>query len=250
MSIPVILEERLAPSDPFHPGEPLQGNWQAGNAAASQLLGLRTLWTNLITYIEISKATEGLASKLQLKAAICELKTLVDAIPALHACIRTHPKFTGDGLRPTISLSAEELDKEGEAYREFNLAKKLVESKLNGLRISIGAHFVDPQVLAVNQSKPRRVRVGTREKMTWEQITNCWESLTLKTFRELIEMVERYVATASECPIYEWYRFEPDGTLRTHLPLVGTINDDGTMEVQMCGSEFMRKMNLSLASLR
>jgi hypothetical protein len=247
MGIPIYLDEKLAPSDLFHPGAPSQRDWHAGNKAASQLLGVRTLWTNLVAYIEAAQTATGLASRLQLKAAICELKMLVDVIPSLHGCIQSHPECNVKGLRPEISLSQEELQREHAAYRNLNQAKSRVESKLHALRSSIGAHFVDPHVVVTTTPRIKPARAGTRDRMSWEQITDCWESLDLTVFRDLIAQIEQYLLVASDLPIFEWYRYEQDGTLRTLIPPVGTLREDGTVEMQIAGREFIEKFNMNFS---
>ena len=95
-------------SEPYHPGDPQQGNWQSGNKAAAHWQGIFSVWSNMATYINNALNSSDFNSKLQLKAALCELKILIDIVPVLHSIIMKTPIYDEDSIRPYISLNLEE----------------------------------------------------------------------------------------------------------------------------------------------
>lgn len=244
--VPVIAieDDRLA-GPVYHPGVPNEKAWQAGNAAASQYQAVYLVWTNLIAYLSEAKQASGLVAKLHLKSALCELKTLIDIVPALHHCIMQQPTYDKPGLRPFIALSLEEKRLAGVSYKLYNQARSRVLSKVQDIRNGIGAHHADPIVHREGPRPKVKSRAGLRERLTWGEITELWQLLELKQFSEVLSSLQEYLRFANDLPIYEWYRFENDGTVRTLLPMTGAFQEGGgEATMQMMGPELMAKLGI------
>lgn len=96
----------------------------------------------------------------------------------------------------------------------------------------------------LQRTEPRRgakKRVGVAETLTWDEIAELWGQLSPENFAGLIMAAQAYLIAAHGLAIYEWYRFEENGTIRTHIPLVGKFTGDRTASIMMMGSEMMKK---------
>ncbi len=238
-------------SEPYHPGDPQQGNWQSGNKAAAHWQGIFSVWRNMATYINNALNSSDFNSKLQLKAALCELKILIDIVPVLHSIIMKTPIYEEDSIRPYISLNLEEKKDAGDKYKAYNLEKEEVISKLNSLRNNIGSHFAEPELRAEELNKTNKIRAGVRIKLSWTEIESLWQKIDILEFRDVILKLHDYLDYIRTLPIYEWYR-EDNGRIRTHVPFVGQKNPDGTINCCIASSELietLKSKNIDLSRL-
>lgn len=250
--IPIeFINDGSLTSSPSHPGDPQKGNWHSGNKAAAHWQGIFSIWRNMAVYANNAVDNNDFNSKLQLKAALCELKILVDIVPVLHSIIMKTPIFDGNSIRPYISLSSKEKRETGEKYKSYNLEKEKVISKLNTLRNNIGSHFAEPELKLDELKKSDKVRAGFRAKLAWTEIETLWQEIDMFEFKELILKLQNYLDYIRTLPIYEWYR-EENGRIRTHVPFVGRQNSDGTIECLIASPELIETLkarNIDLSKL-
>lgn len=237
--IPVkIVNDNSLQGPVYHPGEPSGFAWKAGNHSASQYQGILSVWKNMVGYLNKSQKEHGYDSKLQIKSGICELKTLLDILPQMHSTILNHPIYNKSGLRPQISITTSELDDTCRFYKKVNIEKNKTQNKIQKIRNNIGSHFSDAQISTIDSNRKTDKR-SSREKISWDEVTLLWQSLEVNSFIDLITAIRVYIDFINTLPIYEWYRYENDGTIRTHVPRVGTIDKSGN-EVICIISENMR----------
>lgn len=250
--IPIeFINDGSLTSSPSHPGDPQQGNWLSGNKAAAHWQGIFSVWRNMATYSNNAVENDDFNSKLQLKAALCELKILVDIVPVLHAIIMKTPIYDEHSIRPYISLNSEEKKETGDKYKNYNLEKEKVILKLNLLRNNIGSHFAEPELNPDELKKTDKVRAGFRPKLSWEEIETLWQQIDILEFKSMILKLQDYLDYIRTLPIYEWYR-EENGTIRTHVPMVGIRNSDGTMDCLLASPELIETLkakNIDLTKL-
>ncbi len=237
--IPVeIINDNSLQGPVYHPGEPSRFAWKAGNDAASQYQGILSVWKNMIVYLNKSQKEHGYDSKLQIKSGTCELKTLLDILPQMHKTIVNHPIYNKSGLRPRISITPSELEDTHRLYKKVNIEKSRAQNKIQKIRNSIGAHFSDVQI-STNNNICKTNKRSSREKISWDEVTLLWQSLEVSSFTDLIIAMKSYIDFINTLPIYEWYRHEKNGAIRTHIPRTGTVDDSGK-EVICIMSENMK----------
>ncbi|OCF98580.1 hypothetical protein [Gilliamella apicola] len=190
----------------------------------------------MATYINNALNSSDFNSKLQLKAALGELKILIDIVPVLHSIIMKTPIYDEDSIRPYISL---------------NLEKEEVISKLNSLRNIIGSHFAEPELRPEELNNTNKIRTGVRIKLSWTEIETLWQKIDILEFRDVILKLHDYLDYIRTLPIYEWYR-EDNVRIRTHVPFVGQKNPDGTINCCIASSELietLKSKNIDLSRL-
>ena len=225
--IPIeIVDDKSLQGPIFHPGNPNGSDWRAGNVAASNYQGIRTVWKNMISYFNKSANEQGYERKLQIKSGVCELKTLIDIIPQMHSTIANTPVDNKKWLKSKISISQQELDEEGKLYKKVNIEKSKAIQRIQKIRNNIGSHFSDAQI-SYEQTPIKKDKRSSREKISWSEVINLWQSLELNDFLELIQTIQKYLDYINKMPIYEWYRYEPNGSIRTHCPRIGTVDETG-----------------------
>lgn len=251
--IPILfINDGSLLSIPSHPGNPQKGNWHSGNKAAAHWQGIFSIWHNMTVYANNAAKNNDFNTKLQSKAALCELKILVDIVPGLHSIVMQTPIYDESSMRPYISISSKEKRKAGEKYKNYNLEKDKVISKLNFLRNNIGAHFAEPELNLDESKKADKARAGFRAKLTWTEIETLWQEIDIFKFKEMILKLQNYLDYISTLPIFEWYR-EENGRIRTHVPFVGTKNSDGTIHCVLASPELIETLkakNIDLSKLR
>ncbi|WP_145585650.1 hypothetical protein [Yersinia rochesterensis] len=228
--LPIIaINDNSLQGPVFHPGNPGDEQpWTAGNLAASELQGVLLVWKNMVSYFNLSSDLTGYLSKLQVKAGLCELKTLVDILPQLHSTVMKQPKYDKKGLRPYISLSQKEMYGACSLYKIFNSVKNNTLKDLQKIRNNIGAHFSDAQIHPIDELIKKNDKRSTREKITWDEISALWDLIDISKFTNLLSSIEDYVNYVNKLPIHEWYRYEKSGKLRTHIPLTGYVDEHGS----------------------
>ncbi|ECH9260225.1 hypothetical protein AVA06_002632 [Salmonella enterica subsp. enterica] len=240
-----IVDDNSLQGPIFHPGVPLNSSWKAGNNAASQYQGIQSVWKNMVGYFNKSQTEHGYDKKLQIKAGICEIKTLLDILPQMHKTIVSHPIYNKSGLKPYISITQSELDETGLFYKKVNIEKNKAINNIQKIRNNIGSHFSDAQIAKTIPCEKIDKR-SSREKISWNEVILLWESLELNSFMDLITSIHAYLNFINILPIYEWYRYEENGTIRTHIPRTGTVDESGKEKICIM-SESMR-IALSLDS--
>lgn len=240
-----IVEDNSLQGPIFHPGIPQNSSWRAGNNAASQYQGIQSVWKNMVGYFKKSQNEHGYDKKLQVKSGICELKTLLDILPQMHKIIVSHPIYNKSGLRPYISITQSELDETGLFYKKVNVEKNKAINKIQKIRNNIGSHFSDAQIVKIIP-RGKIDKRSSREKVSWDEVILLWELLELNSFMDLITSIHAYLNFINTLPIYEWYRYEENGTIRTHVPRIGTVDESGKEKICIM-SESMR-IALSLGS--
>ncbi|WP_233982329.1 hypothetical protein [Pectobacterium versatile] len=237
--VPVtIVDDNSLQGPIFHPGIPRNSSWRAGNNAASQYQGIQSVWKNMVGYFNKSQSEHGYDKKLQIKSGICELKTLLDILPQMQKIIVSHPIYNKIGLRPYISITQSELDETGLFYKKVNIEKNKAINDIQKIRNNIGSHFSDAQI-AKTISSGKIDKRSTREKVSWNEVILLWQSLELNSFMDLIASIHAYLNFINALPIYEWYRYEENGTIRTHVPRIGTVDELGKENICIM-SESMR----------
>ncbi|OTQ71539.1 hypothetical protein B6D17_03905 [Gilliamella apis] len=190
----------------------------------------------MATYINNALNSSDFNSKLQLKAALGELKILIDIVPVLHSIIMKTPIYDEDSIRPYISL---------------NLEKEEVISKLNSLRNIIGSHFAEPELRPEELNNTNKIRTGVRIKLSWTEIETLWQKIDILEFRDVILKLHDYLDYIRTLPIYECY-WEDNGRIRTHVSFVGQKNPDGTINCCIASSELLETLkskNIDLSRL-
>lgn len=233
----IISDESLT-GEIFHPGKPDAFNWQAGNSAASTLQGVRSVWSNLAHYVNSAKNFDGYERKLQYKAALCELKILIDVLKPFHNFIMQHKVIDSEGIKREISISSNEKKVLGEKYKLYIKNKNVVESKLLEIRNNIAAHFADPKI-KIDKQTSKTIRVGIRKALLWSEIETLWDGLNILDFVDVIMSIQDYLDFASNLDVYEFYRIEPDGVIRTYVPMVGYIDGRGIFNALVGSPELL-----------
>lgn len=240
-----IVDDNSLQGPIFHPRIPLNSSWKAGNNAASQYQGIQSVWKNMVGYFNKSQNEHGYDKKLQIKSGICELKTLLDILPQMHKTIVSHPIYNKNGLKPYLSITQSELDEAGLFYKNVNIEKNKAINNIPKIRKNIGSHFSDAQIAKTIPYEKIDKR-SSREKTSWNEIILLWESLELNSFIDLITSIHAYLNFINILPIYEWYRYEENGTIRTHVPRTGTVDESG--KEKMCIMSESMRVALSIDS--
>lgn len=244
-----VIDDGSLTGEIFHPGDPEEFNWQAGNTSASHLQNIRSLWSNIVEYWRASRSLTGYTAKLQLKAMLVELKNLIDILPAFHNHIVQIPIYDTPGIAPFISLSSKELQEIKGEYKKYNKIKDQSLSKIQSIRNRIGAHIAEP-VLSKDISSiatKKKSRAGDREQLTWDEFVDCWKDLQPTTFSEVLSSIQSYIKIAEALSIYEWFRIEKDGGLRTHIPNIGTIQEDGKILTMIMSPEMAERLGIDIS---
>lgn len=232
-----IINDKSLQGPIFHPGDPSDLAWTAANNSASQYQGILSVWKNMVGYFNKSRNEHGYDQKLQIKSGICELKTLIDILPKMHSTIISHPIYNKSGLKPYISISQRELDETGRLYKNLNIEKNKTIKRIQKIRNNIGSHFSDAQINFKKEITKSDKR-SSREKISWDEVTLLWQSLEVTSFIDLILAIKDYIDSINNLPIYEWYRSEKNGSIRTHVPRTGIMNSTGE-EIILVMSENM-----------
>lgn len=242
--IPIVsINDGSLTGEIYHPGKPDQFNWQAGNSAASILQGVRSVWGNFTHYLNSAKMFDEYGSKLQYKAALCELKILVDIFASFHSFLMKQNIFDGRGAKQTLSITTEEKKVICDKYKIYCQNRDAKEAKLAEIRNNIGAHFANP-LLERDKDKCQKSRSGIRKNLSWEEIEHLWDSIEISDFKELILSIQDYIDFASHLDIYEFFRIEETGNIRTHTPLIVCKDEDGNEFVRLGSPELLARMGI------
>lgn len=199
----------------------------------------------MVGYFNKSQNEHGYDKKLQIKSGICELKTLLDILPQMHKTIVSHPIYNKNGLKPYLSITQSELDEAGLFYKNVNIEKNKAINNIPKIRKKIESHFSDAQIAKTIPYEKIDKR-SSREKTSWNEIILLWESLELNSFIDLITSIHAHLNFINILPIYEWYRYEENGTIRTHVPRTGTVDESG--KEKMCIMSESMRVALSIDS--
>lgn len=227
----VIGEPGGAPADPLvvdppkerfvgdlvHPGVEDPTAYRPGNELASEYAGLQVLWKNFSTQFEMARTdSNSFTRKLTLKAAVVELRSLLDALPRFEALVAKVPTHDGVFPRSFVCLTEDERDTFRKKAKALNAAKKDLLKTLNKVRNSVGAHMSRPLLIGSPAA-------GQPETLSWDELEGLWNLLEPRMFMEIARLAEAYLLCAQHLPLYEFYRYETPTRIRVHAPAIATV---------------------------